>query len=119
MISGTLLLGVGWAVCLPPLFKHLVSPQYGAALQQSLILILAQVITGFYLLGVSHLIFWKKTRLIALSSSTGAVANLTLNLLLIPHYQALGACWAQVAGKLVTTMMIFYVVWRVSGQKKS
>ncbi|KGK91415.1 sugar lyase [Desulfosporosinus sp. HMP52] len=63
-------------------------------------------------MGTQYLLPSNRTREFTASVMTGAIVNVILNLILIPHFRALGACLATVMAEVSVTMVQYYCLRR-------
>ncbi len=72
-------------------------------------ILLAHLMIGFYYFAVAPLYYYKKTKLIPVLTGAGAILNILLNLLLIPHFGALAAAWTTTASNSFLFVIFFLV----------
>jgi len=70
-------------------------------------ILIAHLMIGFYYFAVAPLYFYKKTKLIPILTGAGAILNIVLNLLLIPHFGAIAAAWTTAASNGFVFLIFF------------
>ena len=71
------------------------------------LLIIGEIIKGFYFIPVAKLFYTKSTKSIATSSIIAALANILFNFLLIPLFGAFGAAIATIFAELIRFSLIY------------
>jgi len=87
----------------------LTPPEYHPAYKVIPFLGLTYFFQGLYFLAVNEIFYEKRTWLIPLVTSSSALTNVILNMILIPQYGALGAAVAACAGGLVSFFIVFVI----------
>lgn len=72
-------------------------------------ILLAHLMIGFYYFAAAPLYFYKKTKLIPVLTGAGAILNIVLNLLFIPHFGAIAAAWTTTASNSFVFLVFFLV----------
>ncbi len=91
---GAAMVGLGLAVMGPELVQLLAPPTYHGATQYLPVLVVGQLLVGLYWLVAPAVGFTRKTWIYPVASIPAAVANVVLNVLLVPRLGADGAAWA-------------------------
>ena len=115
-------LGLLWILMLvwvPHLVRLQVGPVsfYGPEYWQS-VAIMPWIALGYiglaaYLLQMPAVFLKERTRLVAVTRGAGAGVNISLNLLLIPTYGALGAAWASCSSFLLMALLFWLLTRRI------
>ncbi|WP_349408707.1 oligosaccharide flippase family protein [Pseudalkalibacillus sp. SCS-8] len=92
--------------------KKLTSPEFHEAVEIIPILLLSQIVNGFYYIAVAKLFYHKKTKSIATSSTISALVNLIINILFIPKIGIWGAVYSTIIAEIVRFISIY-----ISGKK--
>ncbi|USK59568.1 lipopolysaccharide biosynthesis protein [Peribacillus asahii] len=87
--------------------KLLTSVEYHDAIKIIPILLLGQILNGFYFISVAKLFYVKKTKSIATSSSIAAVVNIIISLVLIPVIGVWGAVFSTIGAEAIRLIFIF------------
>ncbi len=85
----------------------LTSSNYSGAIAFIPVLIIGEIIKGFYFIPVAKLFYTKSTKSIATSSIIAAIANIIINFLLIPYIGAYGAAVSTIFAELIRFTLIF------------
>lgn len=85
----------------------IISSDYKGALTYIPILIVAEIIKGFYFIPVAKLFYIKSTKSIATSSIIAAIANITFNFILIPYFGAYGSAIATIIAEFIRFSLIY------------
>lgn len=70
-------------------------------------ILLAHLMIGFYYFAVAPLHFYKKTKWIPVLTCAGAILNIVLNLLFIPHFGVIAAAWTTTASNSFLFLIFF------------
>ncbi len=103
---GGIAVGILLVAAVGPLALRYLSPEYGEALGLIPIIVGAHVLSPIYLASSYRLTNHKKTGTIAIASGSAAVANVVLNLILIPSMGIRGAAIATFASYLFLAALI-------------
>ncbi len=95
-----------------PLFT---SDEYLRSVQLIPLLLVGQIVTGFYFIPVAKLFYAKKTGAIAKSSSIAAITSILINLVLIPFIGLYGAA----ISAIISAMVRFGLIYRASNKISS
>lgn len=90
------------------LIEIMATPAYWDAYQVVPVVVLAFIAHGFYFMLVNQLFYAKATRRLALYTISAAVANISLNLLLIPRFGIMAAAWNTVIGYSLLTILVYF-----------
>ncbi|MFD1173227.1 lipopolysaccharide biosynthesis protein [Oceanobacillus picturae] len=85
----------------------LMSSNYNDAMSYIPVLIIGEIIKGFYFIPVARLFYTKSTKSIATSSTIAAIANIMFNFLLIPYIGAYGAAVSTIIAELIRFTLIY------------
>lgn len=85
----------------------IISPEYKGALSFIPILIIAEIIKGFYFIPVARLFYIKSTKSIAKSSIVAAIVNIAFNIILIPYFGAYGSAIATIIAEFIRFSLIY------------
>jgi O-antigen/teichoic acid export membrane protein len=86
--------------------KFFTSNEYAAALMLTPLLLLGQIIKGYYFIPVAKLFYVKKTNAIASSSTLAAVISILVNLLAIPIIGIYGAIVSAIISEVFRYLLI-------------
>ena len=100
--------GTGIVIFVKPILILLTQPKYYGAEKVVGLLVLATIAYGAYLIMNIGLIIAKKTSFTSISVGVGALLNIALNFMLIPHYGMLGAAAATLISYLVAAAAIYW-----------
>jgi O-antigen/teichoic acid export membrane protein len=84
------------------------SPAYQAAYRVIPVVALGVFFNCIYLIPVKAFFYYKKTKYIPVLTGVAAVANIGLNLWLIPIYGMMGAAWATVASYFLMFVLVLH-----------
>lgn len=87
--------------------KLITSSEYYGAIALIPILLIGQIVKGFYFIPVAKLFYAKKTKAIATSSSMAAIINVIINLLAIPFIGIYGAIISTIIAELLRFLLIY------------
>lgn len=87
--------------------KILTTTEYHGAIVLIPILLIGQIINGYYFVFVAKLFYTKKSGAIATSSSIAAITNILINLSLIPVIGVLGAVLSTIGSELIRLILIY------------
>lgn len=87
--------------------KLFTSSQYHGAIALIPILLIGQIMKGFYFIPVAKLFYAKKTKAIATSSTTAALINILINILAIPFIGIYGAVVSTIIAELLRFLFIY------------
>lgn len=87
--------------------KLITSSEYYGAIALIPILLIGQIMRGFYFIPVAKLFYAKKTKAIATSSSMAAIINVIINLLAIPFIGIYGAIISTIIAELLRFLLIY------------
>lgn len=87
--------------------KLFTSSQYHGAIALIPILLIGQIVKGFYFIPVAKLFYAKKTKAIATGSTTAAVINVLINILAIPFIGIYGAIVSTIIAELLRYLFIY------------
>lgn len=90
--------------------KLITSSEYYGAIGLIPILLIGQIVKGFYFIPVAKLFYAKKTKAIATSSTLAAIINLIINLIAIPFIGIYGA----IASTIIAEIIRFLLIYRAS-----
>lgn len=104
--------GIFIAIIITIFANQIINITYGSAYAEST-QALQILIWAFFLVCISTisstlLYSVNKTKIVAISTGFGVLLNITLNLILIPHYSLIGASYATVATELFGFLIYFY-----------
>lgn len=85
----------------------LTSSDYTGALSFIPLLIIGEIIKGFYFIPVAKLFYTKSTKSIASSSIVAAITNIVFNFMLIPYIGAYGSAVATIIAEIVRFTLIY------------
>lgn len=86
--------------------KYISSPEYHSAINIIPLLLIGQIVNGFYFIYVAKLFYAKKSGSIAFSSSTAAITNILLNIVLIPQIGIYGAAVSTIISEMVRFLLV-------------
>ena len=123
-IATYLLAGLGWVLlAVSAWLDHLVrmpigpitifGPEYWSATAIVPVVLLAYYFYALYVLQLPGILLTQRTAWVMLFRGSGAVANVGLNLLLLPRSGALGAAWATCLGFALMAALTFAVNHRI------
>lgn len=101
-------------VVLRPVYGILFAPQYADGVYAVPYLFLAPLLLMLFQVASNQLVVVKKTWLVSIVLAIGAVANIAVNLLLIPLLGIEGAAVATLVGYLITNIGMFALLSRMS-----
>jgi O-antigen/teichoic acid export membrane protein len=107
--------GVGFTVFAGPLVTHLYGGQYSGAEQAARLLMAGQVLHFYTLLCFVTLVSAGRNKLYPIATLLGVVANVVLNIVLIPAYSYNGSGWATVITESVVLVVLALGVARIPG----
>jgi len=87
--------------------KLFTSSQYDRAIALIPVLLIGQIIKGYYFIPVSKLFYAKKTKAIATSSTMAAIINILINIMAIPFIGIYGSIMSSVISELLRLMFIY------------
>lgn len=103
---------LGLFLLAPAILKAMATPQYWGALDVVGLVALSCVILGTTWVTGAGLHILKKPVYISVAFLVGAVLNLGLNFLLIPHFGMMGAAWATILSFIFIAIFTFFVSQR-------
>ncbi|MDZ4722203.1 MAG: polysaccharide biosynthesis C-terminal domain-containing protein [Roseiflexaceae bacterium] len=107
--AGALGLALGLALFARELLLIFTTPVYAAAAPYVGLLVYVAVANGATVTVSVGAALEKRTHIIGIATMVGAALNLSLNIILIPHYGAWGAAWATAIGYAATPILVY--VW--------
>lgn len=107
--------GVGILVALPYLIEHLWGDAYASIRGIVPIILAAHLLMPIYLQANYRLTLHEKTRVLATGTVIAAVANVILNILLIPPFEAEGAAIATFLSLVILCAIVFTLSMRYTG----
>lgn len=93
--------------------KFITTSQYHGAILLLPSLLIGQIIKGFYYIPVAKLLYKKKTKSIATSSTIAAVLNIIINILLIPMIGIWGAIVSTIISEIVRLLLMYKASKRI------
>ena len=100
-------------VVLKPLYGFLFAPQYADGVYAVPYLFLAPLLLMLFQVASNQLVVVKKTGFVSVVLAAGAVANIVVNLLLIPVLGIEGAAVATLVGYIITNVAMFVLLTRM------
>ncbi|WP_273130294.1 lipopolysaccharide biosynthesis protein [Bacillus weihaiensis] len=99
--------------------KLFTSDQYYGAIAIIPILLIAQIVKGFYFIPVAKLFYTKKTKIIATSSTLAAIFNIIINIIAIPIIGLYGAIVSTIIAELLRLLLIYKASKSVSASQSN
>lgn len=87
--------------------KLITSSEYYGAIALIPILLIGQIVKGFYFIPVAKLFYAKKTKAIATSSTMAAIINVIINIIAIPFIGLYGAILSTITAELLRFLFIY------------
>lgn len=106
---------VGLVVFAQPVVTTLYTQRYRGATDATRLLVLGQALHFFTLLCFTTLVGAGRNRLYPVAMLVGVVANVLLNLVLIPPYSFIGSGWATVITEVLVLAVLAWGVARIPG----
>ena len=111
--GGLLVLAVGMAALAPEIVAVIARPGYEPAADVVPVVAFASALQGLYVMFVTVLFLVKHTQRLALITLTAALANIAMNVVLIPPFGIMGAAWATLAAYALFAATTYLVARRI------
>lgn len=99
--------------------KLFTSSDYYGAIVLIPILLIGQIVKGYYFIPVAKLFYTKNTKAIAVSSTMAAIINVLINIIAIPFIGIYGAVVSTIIAELLRLFLIYMASKRVSTKPTS
>src|SRR5690606_22215790 len=96
----------------PPLTRLVLEDKYEFVAELIPILAFGGLFQGLYYVFVAVLFYYKSNRLLPVITVISGLVNVVLNLLWLPSYGLVGACWATVVGYMVLMLGMWWAARR-------
>lgn len=113
-VGAVLSIGLFFLLLAAPTVEFLMAESYHAAVEPMPLIALGMIFLGLSYLPMGMLFLKKKTGMVAASTGTAAIANITLNVVLVPRFGIMGAAFATAASYGLMLLIAVAVAWRHS-----
>jgi len=116
LVLGIVLMLFSFILC-PLVIKIFLGKQYLSSIIPLRILSINILIVSISFAFGNSLIAWRKQKYHTISLAAGAVVNIVLNFILIPHYSYFGAAYATVASEVIVCVLLLYFFYQNFGKE--